>query len=264
MWGLFAEILAVSNLFFTSFFLTWLQEDRPAWEGYVYTFVFCLMFYFSQLFRVNYFFASNYLGINIRKVISGFMYRKALKLSQKSKAVSSTGKIVTIVSGELQNIEWGIQMAPYIIIAPISTTLGFALIAIDFKEATVLGFVVFLIIIISQILLSKITLKWKYIEGSYSDKRVDVISDAVNGIRTIKIYGWEVPFKNLVKKLRNSQLVMICKGHIINSLGFGVFQNGGFLIAIAIFGYHFGMGREFSYSRSLSSLSMLGYLSQFS
>lgn len=192
------------------------------------------------------------------------MYQKALRLSQKSKAISSTGKIVTIVSGELQTIEWGIQMAPYILIAPVSTLIAFCLIAINFQEAAAIGFIVFVFIIIAQILMSKVSLKWKIKEGAFSDKRIDILSDAVNGIRTIKTYGWEIPFQKLILKVRDSQLGMIFRSHVVSSIGHGVFQNGGFLIAISIFGYHYGMGREFSYSRSLSTISILGYLSQFS
>lgn len=171
---------------------------------------------------------------------------------------------MTIVSGELQTIEWGIQLAPYIIIAPISTLIAFSLIAINFHEASAIGFIVFILIIVFQILLSKITQIWRCAEGKLSDKRMDVIYDYVNGARTIKTYGWETPFLNLIKKWRNLQLKYVGLSHIISAIGFGIFQNGGFLIAIAIFGYHYGMGREFSYSRSSSTIAILGYLSQFS
>ena len=264
LWGILTELLGVFNLFYTSYFVEWLQEGEDDYLGYVYGLSFCALVYAMQLFRVNYFFGANYLGINIRRAISGIMYKKALRLNQKSKAISSTGKIVTIVSGELQTIDWGIQMAPYIVIAPISTTFAFALIAINFEEAAVFGFIVFVFIIVSQILLSRLTMKWKYKEGVFSDKRVDIISDSINGIRTIKTYGWELPFQRLIDKVRDSQLRMVFKSHIVSSIGYGVFQNGGFLIAIAIFGYHYAMEREFSYSRSLSTISILGYLSQFS
>lgn len=137
-------------------------------------------------------------------------------MSQKSKAVTSTGKIVSIISGEIQNIDWGVQMAPYIVIAPFSTIFAFSLIAINFKEAAVIGFVAFCFIIASQMLLSKVTLKWRYAEGSFSDKRIDIVSSAVNGLRTIKTYCWENQFFKLCQKYRNSQLVMIFKGHTIN------------------------------------------------
>jgi len=110
IWGLAAELCGTFNLFFSSFFVNWLQNEGEDYEGYLYALGFVLLFYITQLFRVNYFFNSNYLGINIRKAVSCIMYKKALKLSQKSKAVSSTGKIVTIVSGELQTIDWGIQI----------------------------------------------------------------------------------------------------------------------------------------------------------
>jgi ABC-type multidrug transport system fused ATPase/permease subunit len=38
-------------------------------------------------------------------------------------------------------------------------------------------------------------------------------------------------------------------------------MNGGFIILLIIFGYHYGMGREFSYSASLSTITLLSYLS---
>jgi hypothetical protein len=68
--GLMAELFSIINLFFTSFFVKWIREDRDAWEGYIYAIGFVLIFYTAQTFRVNYFFRANFLGINIRKAIS--------------------------------------------------------------------------------------------------------------------------------------------------------------------------------------------------
>jgi ABC-type multidrug transport system fused ATPase/permease subunit len=174
---------------------------------------------------MNYFFNAIYLGINIRKAVSCIMYKKALRLSQKSKAESSTGKMVTIVSSELQTIDWGIQMVPFIIIAPISTVIAFGFIALDFKEGAAIGFVGFVLIMLAQMMISKATQVWKYNEGKFSDKRIDIITDSVNGARTIKIYGWETPFQNLIRKWRNIQLKYIGLSHCILSFGFSIFQN---------------------------------------
>jgi len=103
--------------------------------------------------------------------------------------------------------------------------------------------------------------KWKYLQGVYSDKRVKLILECINGIRTIKAYCWEEPYKNLINKWRNSQLGFLIKNHAMNSTGAGVFLNGGLVIAIVVFGYHYAMGREFVYSRSLSAFTMMNYLS---
>lgn len=54
---------------------------------------------------------------------------------------------------------------------------------------------------------------------------------------------------------------MLLRNHAINAVGSGIFLNGGFVIALVIFTYHWGMDREFDYSRSLSAVALLSYLS---
>ena len=152
-------------------------------------------------------------------------------------------------------------MAPYIIIAPLSTIFAFAFIAINFREGAVFGFIAYVILATIQILSAKLTVKWKYLEGVYSDKRIKLILECINGIRTIKAYCWEEPYKNLINKWRNSQLGFLMRSHAMNSVGSGVFLNGGLVIAVVVFGYHYGMGREFVYSRTLSAFTMMNYLS---
>ena len=53
----------------------------------------------------------------------------------------------------------------------------------------------------------------------------------------------------LIQKWRRSQLGMLIRNHF------------GFIIVLVIFGYHFGMGRTFDYARTLSTITLLSYLS---
>jgi ATP-binding cassette subfamily C (CFTR/MRP) protein 1 len=202
------------------------------------------------------------LGINIRKGIAGMIYKKALKFNQKSIAKASSGKVVTIISGELQNIERGMAQIPYLFITPINTILAFTLIGINFKEGAAIGFGIFILLIIGQFIMSRKLMKWRYMESRFSDKRIELLTDAINGIRTLKVYGWEKPFQNLISKVRKSQQKIILRTLFMISLGAGaIFLNGGYVIAVAIFGYHYLRGREFDYSSTLSTLAILAYLS---
>jgi len=181
--GIIAEIMQVFNLFLISFYIEWIKdEDREKWLGFLYSFLIAFLSTNALFVRHRFFFHAANTGLNMRKAITGMIFTKVLRFNQKSLAKASTGKIVTIVSGELQVIEQGLIMAPYIVIAPISTILAFSLI----KEAAALGFLMFVLIIICQAVISKATVKWKYWEGVYSDKRLKVIADVINGIRTIK------------------------------------------------------------------------------
>lgn len=262
LYGLIAEVIGVVNLFMTSFFVRWIADDNASdGYGFLYAGINLALVASGIIARHRFFFWSTCLGVNIRKGLYGIIFKKVLKFNQKSLAQASTGKIVTIVSGELQVIEQGIGITPYVIIAPISTTLAFILIGINFKEGAALGFATFILIVVCQYLMAKVTVKWKYNEGVFSDKRVKSITDAINGIRTIKAYGWEIPYNKVVKSIRSKQFNYLIKNHLMNAIGSGIFMNGGFIIVLVIFGYHYGMGREFDYSRSLSTVSLLSYLS---
>jgi len=182
-----SEIINVLNLFATSFFVDWLKNDNSEkWVGVILTLSMGLMLLIALIIRHRFFFWGTTTGLNMRKAISGAIFRKIIKFNQKSLAMATTGKIFTIVSGELQILETGIILVPYIVIAPISTILAFTLIGLNFKEASLLGVLMYTVIIVLQTVVSRATVKWKYFEGLYSDKRVKIISDAINGIRTIK------------------------------------------------------------------------------
>lgn len=260
--GLLSELISIGNIFLTSVFIKWLRDSsQDTWIGFVVAISIAIILLISFVIRHQFFFIAMNTGTRIRKGLTGLIFQKCMKFNQKSLAKASTGKIVTIVSGELQAIEMGLTLMPYVVISPITTTVAFVLIGINFREAAVIGFLTFILIVICQWIISRFTVKWKYLEGVYSDKRTKVITDSINGIRTIKAYAWEIPFMKLIQKWRRSQLGMLVRNHFVNAIGSGVFINGGFIIALTIFGYHFGMGRTFDYARTLSTITLLSYLS---
>ena len=91
------------------------------------------------------------------------------------------------------------------------------LLAFIFEEGAIFGFIVGVIILFVLYVLSSYVKKYKYNEGYYSDKRLKVLSDIINGIRTIKAYAWEKPFYKLVEKFRNKMIVNYTKHEITES-----------------------------------------------
>ena len=124
-----------------------------------------------------------------------------------------------------------------------------------------IGFIIGVIIILFMYIGSGCIKKYKYNEGFYSDKRLKVFSDIINGIRTIKAYGWETPFYNLVNKFRSKMVKNIAKHEITESLMWGLAITGGYIMALVIFGYHYAMDREFNYEDSIAAIGILGLTS---
>lgn len=250
------------NLFITSFFIKWLRdENSEKYAGYLYAILLGVLLLITAYTRNYFLLISSRSGVSIRKGLSGLIFKKILRFNQKSKATATSGKLVAIVSGELQLLERGLITIPFIVSAPFTLIFAFILIGILFKEAVLFGLVVAFIIFGLEIFASHYTNKFKYREGLFSDKRLKTISDIVNGIRTIKAYAWELPFFNLVNKYRKKMVWNAYKSQSIESSMWGIAGCGGYIVGIPIFGYHFAMGRKFEYEDSLSAIAILGFSS---
>ena len=64
-------------------------------------------------------------GVVIRKALTGFIYRKVVKLSQASLAKASAGKLVNLASGDMAVIERGIARLPNVIVSPVVSLINF-------------------------------------------------------------------------------------------------------------------------------------------
>ena len=118
--SLLGDSLAISNVFLASFFIGWLKdEDAEEWHGYLYAIILSLLTVTSSYIRNLYLFYSSALGVAVRKGIAGLLYRKILRFNIKSKAKATSGKLVAIVSGELQLIERGMMSVTSVMNGPI-------------------------------------------------------------------------------------------------------------------------------------------------
>ena len=67
-WG--SDIIAVTNLFLTSFFLSWLKDDdSEKYPGYLYALLFSVLMVISSTIRNGYFFISYEVGLAIKKQV---------------------------------------------------------------------------------------------------------------------------------------------------------------------------------------------------
>jgi len=183
---LIAESLNITNLFLISFYIDWIRDEEEVWIGFLLTLTIGIILTTSLLVKQKFLFGTRNTGLNLRKMISGLLFKKVLSMNHESLSTTSSGKIVSLVNGEIQEVENGFSYLIYLAIAPISTIYAFTLIAINFGEAAFIGFVLFILIIICQLLMSKATVKWKNLEGVYSGHRIKALLEVIQSIRTIK------------------------------------------------------------------------------
>jgi ABC-type multidrug transport system fused ATPase/permease subunit len=166
------EFFTWVNLFIIKFFIDWIENEGGFGEGFLVASVFCITMFFSIFLKIYYYMYANKLAIKINRGISTLLYQKILNLSQKSLAMASTGKLVTLVSAELQTLEKTFWYITYLIASPAMQIASFIYFAYDFHEGSAISFVSLLILMAGFILLALKTSRWRYLEGKYFPKTV--------------------------------------------------------------------------------------------
>ena len=184
-----------------------------------------------------------------------------MKLSQKSLAVSSTGKLVTLISSELQIVEKSFWYIPYIFTGIFIFGVAFWIFGYHFKEAAVIAFGALLLIILIVMVLNFLMFGVIYKASHYSDLRIKMITDLINGIKTIKAYCWETIFYQKVKHYRDLQYQNMKNTAYLMSLAVPFLFWGGYILGSVLIGYHWGTGNKIEYSSAILLLTYWVYFS---
>ena len=162
---IFGELLEVLSLIWVKYIIDWVQGDRDIAFGLAFIIIFIVSSILGVLIRNHQFMYSLFVFAKINKGISVLLFQKVLRLSQKSSSVVNSGKLVTLVSGELQTIEESSKYIFYVLTKPILLILLFGYLWVDFNEAGAISLGALIIILaVFMAIVSKVV-KWKYFEG---------------------------------------------------------------------------------------------------
>ena len=134
-----SELMMPLMMFSLKFIIEYLQDDdAPYWEGLILVGIFCAFSFINIYLRhVALFQAYSYILV-VRKSSIGLLYSKILKLSQKSLAKATSGKIINLASGDLSSLERTLHFSPYIIISPLIFIVSIIEVAILVSMAHIL------------------------------------------------------------------------------------------------------------------------------
>jgi ABC-type siderophore export system fused ATPase/permease subunit len=125
-----AEAITVTYVFFMFYLITYLKNpDAPYTDGIWICAVYSFAVFISTVFRNKYIFDGYLMAIKMRKVVVSNMYDKVGKLSTKSLTETNSGKLITIISGDIFNVERATCLTPILPAAPCVVLLALFYIA---------------------------------------------------------------------------------------------------------------------------------------
>lgn len=98
--------------------------------GIIYVAIFSLLMFMSAYFRNRFIFEGYNTSLNLRKTITIALYNKIERLTIKSLTETDSGKVISIISGDLQAIARPLCFSSIILAAPFVNLTAYIVIAL--------------------------------------------------------------------------------------------------------------------------------------
>ena len=84
--------------------------------------------------------------------------------------------------------------------------------------AALAGVLIMLLFVPVNIVLANRSKILKMQKLKYQDSRIKSTTEVLNGIKVLKLYGWEVSFNNIVNKIREVELQVLGRFNFVSTL----------------------------------------------
>ncbi|KAJ3241024.1 Canalicular multispecific organic anion transporter 1 [Chytriomyces hyalinus] len=158
----------------------------------------CLRQAVAQMFRKMHY--------NLQSIVMTAVYAKSLKLSNKSNAEFSKGRVLQMINMDVPKISQVVEFAHNVAMVPLQLSFTFYYLAVLFGSSLypvgiVLG-IFFLVIPVLLYLMN--TFRSNYLKSG--DKRLAMLREVLEGMKAIKLRGHEPYFDKVLKGIRGEQV----------------------------------------------------------
>lgn len=190
------------------------QKSDPAlhpaaWKGYVIAAgMFCVSLF--GITMLNLFQRITYgIGLRCRTALITALYRKSFRLSPAARAQMSTGQIVNMMSVDATMVDMACDWMHYGWSAIAQLIVAVALLIHALGPSALVGVGIMLIFVPMQTYVMKGLRFARRSALKYTDQRIRMLSEILQGIRVIKVYAWESSFIKQISDLRNHELKFV-------------------------------------------------------
>ncbi|EQC32351.1 hypothetical protein SDRG_10098 [Saprolegnia diclina VS20] len=169
---------------------------------------------------------SSNLGCNAKTIIMDVVYRKSLKLSGFAKRKMSSGEIVTLSSVDSERVFQGYLLGAWTWASPVAVLAIFLMIGLE------MGYLVGLVgglFMYGMLALGYFSAKTvgdtRRALLTVQSERVKLTNELLQGVRVVKMYGWEAHLEAEIARVRGQELVLLKQYHgrrIFNTIALNI------------------------------------------
>lgn len=157
-------------------------------------------------------------GMKVRIAVCSVIYRKALRLSRTALGDTAPGKVVNLLSNDVNRFDIVSVFLHSMWSAPLLAIIVGVLLYVEIGVAGLIGMIVIFIVTPIQAYTGKLTSRFRLQTALRTDERIRLMDEIISGIQVIKMYAWEKPFAKLIKLARRLELKIVKKSAYVRGL----------------------------------------------
>ncbi|KPM06856.1 ABC transporter transmembrane domain containing protein [Sarcoptes scabiei] len=143
-----------------------------------------------------------HVSTKVRVAWCTLMYKKALRLHNSAFNHTTVGQILNLMSNDVSRLDEFFIIGCYMIVAPLQTIIGIYVCYLYIGNYSFIGFVILILFIPFNSFNGRLFQKIRTKTAHLGDRRIQIISEIIKGMRVIKMYAWEKHFSRLVSEAR--------------------------------------------------------------
>ncbi|KAG7222014.1 hypothetical protein INR49_028178 [Caranx melampygus] len=207
----------------------------PSWQGYFYTALLFFCTCLQSLILQKYFHVCFVTGMRLRTAIIGAVYRKALVISSAARRTSTVGEMVNLMSVDAQRFMDLITYINMIWSAPLQVVLALYFLWQNLGPSVLAGVAVMVLMVPVNAVIAMKTKTYQVAQMKSKDNRIKLMNEMLNGIKVLKLYAWELAFKDKVSEIRESELRVLKKAAYLGAMSTFTWVCAPFLVALSTF-----------------------------
>jgi ATP-binding cassette subfamily C (CFTR/MRP) protein 1 len=255
------DAIMFTGPFLLEVLLKHVQNGGGGWVGFGYACALALAAVLETLTVNVYFHTLFRICLHLKTELVDMLYSKSLRITQAAKSEMGAGAVVNLQSNDAAKL-WSLPQYLHMLWSgPVQIVAVMALLVriIHFIPAMV-GLAVTVALIPLSALVAKALARVRKKVVALTDARVKLCSEVITGIKAIKLYAWEAPYKQRILALREKELAEIRKSALIGTWNNILWQGGPILISMAAFLSYTAMGYPLTAAVAFPALSLFNLL----
>ncbi|TWW64338.1 Multidrug resistance-associated protein 1 ATP-binding cassette sub-family C member 1 [Takifugu flavidus] len=157
-------------------------------------------------------------GMRLRTAIIGAVYRKALVISSTARRTSTVGEIVNLMSVDAQRFMDLITYINMIWSAPLQVVLALYFLWQTLGPSVLAGVGVMVLMVPVNAVIAMKTKTYQVAQMKSKDSRIKLMNEMLNSIKVLKLYAWELAFKDKVSEIREHELCVLKKAAYLGAM----------------------------------------------